>query len=90
MPEPCMPFTTGNCSDAAGDFQEQVYPMLSVGSGKMQIAFSDLPDFCSCVLPEVRDLIAVEDPSGLLEAYSPMIVPLAITSTWTMGGYRQS
>ncbi len=28
--------------------------MLSVGSGKMQIAFSDLPDFCSCVLPEVR------------------------------------
>lgn len=33
------------------DFQERVYPMLSVGSGKMQIAFSDLPDFCSCVLP---------------------------------------
>lgn len=53
------------------DFQERVYPMLSVGSGKMQIAFSDLPDFCGCVLPEVRDLIAVEDPSGLLEAYSP-------------------
>ena len=53
------------------DFRERVYPMLSAGPGKMQIAFSDLPDFCSCVLPEVQDFVAVEDPDGLLEAYSP-------------------
>lgn len=53
------------------DFRERVYPLLSEGSGKMQISFSDLPDFCSCVLPEVQDLIAVEDPDRLLEDYSP-------------------
>ena len=64
--------------------------MLSVGSGKMQIAFSDLPDFCGCVLPEVRDLIAVEGPKRTSGGLFPDDCTLATTSMWTMGGYRQS
>ena len=53
------------------DFQERVYPMLSIGSREMKISLSDLPAFCSCVLPEVRDWVCMEDPDRLLQQYAP-------------------
>lgn len=63
------------CSDA---FRRQVYPLLEqrgkVPDGKaytLKMALNDIPAFCACVLPQVIDLAAVEDPSGLLEKYSP-------------------
>lgn len=53
------------------DFQERVYPMLSIGSREMKISLSDLPAFCNCVLPEVRDWVCMEDPDRLLQQYAP-------------------
>lgn len=67
-------YGAGRLLRCSREFQAQVYPMvICAGPSEMQmkIALSDLPVFCSCVLPEVRDLVTVEDPRGLLEAYSP-------------------
>ncbi len=56
------------CSSA---FREGVYPLLQRSRNKMRIAYSDLPTFCSCVLPEVEELVTVADPHGLLQEYLP-------------------
>lgn len=56
------------CSE---EFRERVYPLLEQEQARMQLALEDLPSFCSCVLPQVRDLVTVDDPGGLLQEYLP-------------------
>ena len=63
------------CSPA---FRKQVFPLLenqktehSSAPLALRMALSDIPSFCACVLPQVQELAAVEDPDGLLEKYSP-------------------
>lgn len=56
------------CSEG---FREKVYPLLRLRRNEMELAYEDLPDFCSCVLPEVEGLVTVEAPEGLLEQYLP-------------------
>lgn len=56
------------CSEV---FREQVYPLLEQGQRSMQIALTDLPTFCGCVLPEVEELVTIEDPDTLLQDYLP-------------------
>ena len=63
------------CSPA---FRKQVFPLLenqktehSHAPLTLRLALNDIPSFCACVLPQVRELAAVEDPDGLLEKYTP-------------------
>lgn len=56
------------CSEV---FQDRVYPLLEQGERSMQIAFTDLPAFCSCVLPEVEELVTIEDSDDLLQNHRP-------------------
>ncbi len=57
------------CNDA---FRERMRPLLERCSGnRMQMSFDDLPTFCSVVLPNIEDLVEVEDPDGLLQEYLP-------------------
>ncbi|MGM9639851.1 MAG: SNF2 helicase associated domain-containing protein [Faecousia sp.] len=56
------------CSEA---FRDRVYPMLSVKKDSMRLSLQDLPSFCGCVLPEIEDLVTVEDPDALLREYLP-------------------
>lgn len=56
------------CSD---DFRDRVYPLLECDMARMQLALEDLPAFCGCVLPQIRDLVDVDDPDGLLQEYFP-------------------
>ncbi len=56
------------CSE---DFRQRVYPMLEQGQTNMQLSLADLPAFCGCVLPQIRDMVAVEDPHQLLQEYLP-------------------
>lgn len=56
------------CSDA---FRQRVYPLAAGGAEDMTIALHDLPLFCSYVLPEISDHVAVSDPDGLLREYEP-------------------
>lgn len=56
------------CSDV---FRDRVYPLLEQGERSMQIALTDLPTFCSCVLPEVEELVIIEDPDELLQNHRP-------------------
>lgn len=56
------------CSE---DFRDRLQPLLRRGSGAYRIAYSDLPVFCGCVLPEIEDLVEIRDPDGLLQEYLP-------------------
>ncbi len=53
------------------EFRERVYPLLAVQRPDMRISLEDLPTFCSCVLPELGDLVEVNDPQELLQSYIP-------------------
>lgn len=53
------------------EFRERVGPLLEVRGGQMRIGLDDLPTFCSCVLPEIRELVTLKDPEKLLETYLP-------------------
>lgn len=53
------------------EFRERVGPLLEVRDGRMRIGLNDLPTFCSCVLPAIRELVTLKDPGGLLETYLP-------------------
>ncbi len=53
------------------EFQDKVYPLLEQDNEKMQLSYQDMPAFCGCVLPQIQDLVEVEDPDQLLEAYLP-------------------
>lgn len=55
------------CSDS---FRRDVYPMLSECSS-MQISAGDMPTFCTCVLPRLREHMAISDPKKVLEIYLP-------------------
>lgn len=61
----------GKVLRCSADFRERVYPLLEQGQRSMQIALADLPTFCSCVLPEVEELVNIEDPDTLLQNYLP-------------------
>lgn len=52
-------------------FQDSVYPLLESGSRQMLLSLDDLPTFCSCVLPEIQDIVTIDDPSQLLQEYLP-------------------
>lgn len=52
-------------------FRENVYPLLKSGQKNMLLSLSDLPTFCSCVLPEIQDTVTINDPSQLLQEYLP-------------------
>lgn len=52
-------------------FRTNVKPLLDLGAAKVRISFSDLPSFCGCVLPSIRDQVDIEDPDGLLQTYLP-------------------
>lgn len=56
------------CSAA---FREKVYPMLEQEQDTMHLALKDLPTFCGCVLPEIQELVEIEDAEGLLQDYLP-------------------
>lgn len=60
--------TLQRCSPA---FREKVYPLLEQGQESMRLALKDLPTFCGCVLPEVGELVEIEDREGLLQEYLP-------------------
>lgn len=47
-------------------FREDIYPLLQDGKKEMQLSKNDLPTFCSCVLPEIQDTVAISDPEQLL------------------------
>lgn len=53
------------------EFRERVYPLVTAQSNRLRFSLDDLPTFCGCVLPEIRDYVTVEDPQGLLENYLP-------------------
>ena len=52
-------------------FRQNVYPLLRGDTQKMQMSLSDMPTFCSCVLPEIRDTVSIKDPEQLLQEYLP-------------------
>lgn len=59
-------------------FQKKLLPLLGRQAthpdGKpisMKMGLGDIPTFCSCVLPQIEGLATVEDPSGLMDKYSP-------------------
>lgn len=52
-------------------FCDRLQPLLRYGAAAYRIAYSDLPVFCSCVLPEIEELVEVRDPDGLLQEYLP-------------------
>lgn len=52
-------------------FQENIYPLLKNGTEEMRLSLSDLPTFCSCVLPEIQDTVSIDDPAQLLQEYLP-------------------
>lgn len=63
------------CSPA---FQKKLLPLfgrqVNYPDGKpisMKMGLGDIPTFCSCVLPQIEGLATVEDPSGLMNQYSP-------------------
>ena len=56
------------CSPA---FRNKVYPLLEQGQESMRLALKDLPTFCGCVLPEIGELVEIEDEEGLLQEYLP-------------------
>ena len=56
------------CSPA---FRDKVYPLLEQGQESMRLALKDLPTFCGCVLPEIGELVEIEDKEGLLQEYLP-------------------
>ena len=55
----------------SSEFQSKVYPLLKPQKDTMSISFSDLPTFCSCVLPQIKEQVEIQDPQGLLEQYLP-------------------
>ncbi len=69
-----MPMAPEGSCGVAREFQAQVYPMvICAGPSEMQmkIALSDLPVFCRRPARGTGSEVTVEDPRGLLEAYSP-------------------
>ena len=56
------------CSQA---FRERVYPLLELRQPNMRISLEDLSLFCSYVLPEIGDLVEINDPQELLQSYIP-------------------
>ena len=55
----------------SGAFRQQVYPLLQIREKSMQLALRDMPAFCSCVLPEIQELVEITDDDGLLQEYLP-------------------
>ena len=60
--------TVLQCSE---DFRQRIYPLLEQRQTNMQLSLADLPAFCGCVLPQIRDMVTVEDPHQLLQEYLP-------------------
>lgn len=52
-------------------FRERVYPMLNMKADFLRLGEADIPTLCACVLPEIRELVTVEDPQRILESYLP-------------------
>ncbi len=52
-------------------FRRKIWSLIDTGASKHRIAFADLPAFCSCVLPEIRDIADVRDPDNLMDEYLP-------------------
>ena len=55
----------------SASFRENVYPLLEQKQQTMRLAWEDMPTFCGCVLPAIRDQVEIEDPQDLLRAYIP-------------------
>lgn len=55
----------------SADFRDKVYPLLEQGQESMRLALKDLPAFCGCVLPEIGELVEIEDDQDLLQEYLP-------------------
>lgn len=55
----------------SGAFRDRLWPLLRHGAAQYQIAYDDLPVFCGCVLPEIEELVEIQDPDGLLQTYLP-------------------
>jgi hypothetical protein len=69
---------SGSILKCSREFRENVKPLLSAGQNKFRFSLEDLPAFCSCVLPKIEDLVTMDDPSGLLQEYSPDDCPVTI------------
>ncbi len=53
------------------EFREKVYPLLEQSQKTMTFSQQDLPTFCGCVLPELQDYVELDDPDGIMAAYTP-------------------
>lgn len=53
------------------EFRDRILPLVTAQSDLLRFSRDDLPIFCGCVLPEIRDYVTVQDPEGLLEKYLP-------------------
>jgi superfamily II DNA or RNA helicase len=56
------------CSE---EYRDKLSPLLEEGLDALRIDLRELPSFCSCVLPELRDLVEIRDPDGMLEECLP-------------------
>ena len=55
----------------SAEFREKVYPLLAQNQKVMTFSQQDLPTFCGCVLPELQDNVELDDPDGIMAAYTP-------------------
>lgn len=55
------------CSES---FHRDVYPLLDAGND-LRLDSVDMPTFCTCVLPKLREHITIVDPKGVLDVYLP-------------------
>ena len=46
-------------------------PLIKLCADPINLGDNDLTGFCGCVLPEIQDLVAIDDPSGALEKHLP-------------------
>ena len=53
------------------EFRSKVYPFLNSSSRSMRIGTSDMMPFSNLVLQQVRDIIPIDDPDGLMDSYLP-------------------
>lgn len=56
------------CSE---DFRKRLAPMLKFQKQPVTLGLSDMPAFCSYVLPRIKDLARIKDPEELLREYLP-------------------
>lgn len=55
----------------SSDYRKKLGPILDTAQTVLRISDRDLSAFCSVVLPEIREYIVLDDPQGIVNAFSP-------------------